>query len=300
MSQVRPATIGDYPAITELHNRVWPEHWRKPGDFARTDALWPTRRFVVQIDQIIGHAWVRERPEYLEVEVAVDTPYRGQGFGRLLYRAIEPILLDRGKPIISFVKEDHPYALAFAHKRGWSEIQRSYHQWLPLEHFELAQFKGLLERLQGEGFRFSSYDRLSEPGKESRFYQLFVQTEADVPTSTPYQVPTLEQFRENTLQTALAQATFVALYEGQYVGLTVTRPRDEQSLHTRMTGVLPQYRGKGLAVALKLQVVEYAKAQGFLELHTNNAAHNTAMLEVNARLGYLRHPAQIKLQKEPS
>ena len=87
---------------------------------------------------------------------------------------------------------------------------------------------------------------------------------------------------------ALPDAFFVAAVDGAYVGQCTARrrPNSEDSLQIGITGVLPAYRGRGIARALKLELHAYAKTYGFREIHTNTAKQNEAMVALNTSLGY--------------
>jgi len=52
------------------------------------------------------------------------------------------------------------------------------------------------------------------------------------------------------------------------------------------TGTRRAYRGRGLALAVKLASINWAAANGITRLLTYNDATNAPMLAVNARLGY--------------
>ena len=53
-----------------------------------------------------------------------------------------------------------------------------------------------------------------------------------------------------------------------------------------MTGTRRAYRGRGLALAVKLASIEWAAANGITRMLTFNDATNAPMLAVNRRLGY--------------
>jgi RimJ/RimL family protein N-acetyltransferase len=53
-----------------------------------------------------------------------------------------------------------------------------------------------------------------------------------------------------------------------------------------MTATLPEFRRRGLALAVKLAAARWAQANGFERILTENDAENTGMLAVNQRLGY--------------
>ena len=95
---------------------------------------------------------------------------------------------------------------------------------------------------------------------------------------------------------ALPDAYFIAVAENRYVGLTtaVRIRRLPGVLECRFTGVLPEYRGRGIGLALKAQVVRYGIHHGYRELRSTVFAENEAMLRINEALGFERHRAFIQ------
>ncbi len=77
---------------------------------------------------------------------------------------------------------------------------------------------------------------------------------------------------------------------GRWVGMTqLWRGEDAAStgtVHTGLTGVLPAWRGRGVAVALKVDALRRAREAGYLRVTTDNDERNAAMLAINARLGF--------------
>ena len=63
-----------------------------------------------------------------------------------------------------------------------------------------------------------------------------------------------------------------------------------------MTAVLPEFRGRGIATALKLQAIRWAAGQGLHALVTGNDVENAPMRAINARLGYRALPDRIDLR----
>lgn len=293
---LRPAHPADYPAIARIHNTLWPEHFRSLEDFAHLDRHNHVRRFLLELDGPVAVAGLRDRGAFYEFEVGVLPEFEGRGLGRELYaRLLRELEALPPKRTLAFVKESHPYALAFAARRGWRESLRGYHQHLDLAAFDPAPFEGLRRRLEAEGYAFHSYAVLPDP---ERLYPLLRQTYLDVPRSGEAEPLSLEEFRRRfVLHPAFhPQTSFVAVREGEWAGLSLVRRRGESGLHSAMTGVLPAHRGRGLATALKVCSILEARRLGFAELHTNNAAGNAPMLAVNARLGFVREPAQIELE----
>ena len=57
------------------------------------------------------------------------------------------------------------------------------------------------------------------------------------------------------------------------------------------TGVRREHRRQGIALALKLKTIAWAKRIGYSQIQTWNEANNQGMLGINERLGFVRQPA---------
>ena len=66
-------------------------------------------------------------------------------------------------------------------------------------------------------------------------------------------------------------------------------------LITPSPGVLREFRGRGLAQALKWQTVLLAKKEGMRYIRTNNDSQNAPMLAINRKLGYQPEPGLYRL-----
>jgi GNAT superfamily N-acetyltransferase len=109
-----------------------------------------------------------------------------------------------------------------------------------------------------------------------------------------------EYFIEHTLQSPnlLPDAYFVAVHDGNYVGTSALWASQAGSdLYTGLTGVKRAYRQKGIALALKLRGIAYARAHAHPLIKTWNESNNRAILSINERLGYAKQPAWISYVK---
>ncbi len=69
-------------------------------------------------------------------------------------------------------------------------------------------------------------------------------------------------------------------------GLTMIAPSAQPGVwQTQATGVPVAYRGRGVARALKLAGLRYARAAGGERMETQNDSRNTAILALNASVG---------------
>ena len=118
----------------------------------------------------------------------------------------------------------------------------------------------------------------------------------DVPFGDTVTQISLEQFEAEFVGHA-PDACFIAVRGEQFVGYSNLTQGGGYFL-TAMTGVLPEYRGQGLATWLKLLGIRYAQSHGNLEIRAVNDSGNTAMLALNAKLGFKRRGAAIRFVKQ--
>jgi len=121
----------------------------------------------------------------------------------------------------------------------------------------------------------------------------------DIPWATPTPHWPFERFRQLAFESGqmIPDASVIA-YDGETIaGLTTTGKRERLDGYTWMTGVGRDYRGRGLATALKVEALSRAKAKGLRAMLTTNDEPNKAMRELNAKLGYQMLPAHVQLEK---
>lgn len=81
---------------------------------------------------------------------------------------------------------------------------------------------------------------------------------------------------------------YVALADGVLVGTSLLVPvaGDESALEQKATGVLPAYRRRGIATALKLCAIRSARQRGISTIFTQNSEEEGGVLALNRRLGF--------------
>ncbi len=140
-----------------------------------------------------------------------------------------------------------------------------------------------------------------DPGAFRRLYDLNNDLSPDVPRLDPYTPPTFEMFRDMVTGPGYTpEACFLAKDGDRWIGMSnVFRSEaDPKDLYTGFTATRREYRGKGIAWAMKVRAVGWAKANGYRQLRTWNSTLNEPMLSINVRLGFVKQPVWITFGKD--
>jgi RimJ/RimL family protein N-acetyltransferase len=244
--------------------------------------------------------WMHAGRFYLKVIVIPER--RRQGLGTEMYAAALEAACKLGATQLECsVREDDPAALRFARQRGFYIAYHSFESTLDLVTFDEIRFAPLLERVQAQGIRFFS---LAEAGvtleNKQRLYEVNRSVSLDGPGSDG-SFPDFAAFSKNVFEASWfrAEAQILAADGERYVGLAAISiyPEDRHA-YNAITGVLREYRGRGLAQALKLQTILLAKKEGVRYMRTNNDSQNAPMLAINRKLGYQPQPGIYRIYCE--
>ena len=308
---LRPFASGDYDGVIEL-GRVALEDMpmdaetlRRMDDRREPDEPWG-RSVVVHNDsgQIRGMAqWGQHRgSDICYFWIAVHPLYRGQGLGDALYKdMLAGCASCNPESVHTFGLEDNAQTIAFLKGRGFTEISRSQRSQLQLADFRPEEFTEALENLEAQGITIVALPEiLGDPEAHRRLYDTENAVCKDIPSPTPYVPLPFERWEKNLNEKSLPQGYFIAVEQGSgaFVGVSVlTYLPGTSDLQTPLTGVVPEYRRRGIALALKVRAAQYAQTSGVPVIHTGNATTNTGMLAINRRLGFQKQPARIRFMR---
>lgn len=311
----RPFTDRDYAAVLAVVHAAHPDSSADESDFRHNDAtrdaslhferwVWEEDGEIVAYSTLMHMDWMFH-PDRYYASVMVKPEARRRGIGTALYEANLATLRERGAlSLLMQSKEDWTDGLRFLEKRGHGVGNREVISSLDLTRFDPTRFPGAEERAAEAGVKILSLVELTEdPDRDRKLWEFDKIVGADMPMPGEYTVPPFELYRERYLQGPrfYPEGFLIAVDEdGGYAGVSLLHfSRLDGRLETGFTGVRREYRGKGVATALKVKVLAAAKAANYREVRTGNDSTNDAMLGINRRLGFVPLPAWVDYTLEP-
>lgn len=300
----------DFPGIVQVVNAIDPEPITAEEYAAmyQSAATWTAYR-VVALDpqqQVHGYATATRSPAapqgQFNVWVAVDPAYTRRGIGSSLYSELWSFLTTQQVTVLlSDVSDACPACLAFAQQRGFRVERHLFESTLELAHFNMSAYDGVLDAVAAQGIRFQTFAELSPSAEnQHKLYELDRRIEQDIP-GMDWFPETFETFRQRFFDDPCCepQGKIVALDGEQWVGLAIVRliPASNAA-YNLMTGIERGYRGRKIALALKLLAIQYAQRRAVAYIRTNNDSENTPILALNRKLGYRPRPGKYLLRKD--
>ncbi|WP_437578747.1 N-acetyltransferase family protein [Sorangium sp. So ce887] len=235
--------------------------------------------------------------------------HRRRGIGARLFAAMERDLERLGaRELRAMARETQPEMVALAARLGFRELFRSWD-------FELDLAPGGAPRAgegsprAGEGSPAPgiaiaplSEERARRPGWLPELHALYlaVSREVPLPNHVDPELPAeaFAAYLEGS-PASLPEACFLAKEGGRYVGLCILHRNEEDPacLDHLFTGVAAGSRGRGVARALKLETVAFARRRGYARIATAVESNNPGMLALNEQLGFVRRGGLVVLEK---
>lgn len=312
---IREFTTNDYDAIADIGNAIYPDYRYSAEeiryDDEHFDKKYLFKRYVAEVSgRVVGYAEYNHMPSMFHpqkfwVYVGVHPDYQRQGIGRALYeRILSDLMALNAVRAFTSAREDYPRSVAFLQKNGFSETRRTWESRLTVKDFDFSKFAHYLERFSSHGLTITTLaeERQRDPDCLKKLHELFVIIMEDVPHPDQYTPVDFEHFLRYSIEhpDAIAEGYFIAKDGEHYIGLSNLRRSqgEPKDLYQGLTGVRREYRGKGVAMALKLKTIEYARAHSYEIIKTWNDSTNVGMLAINEKLGFVRQPAWITFVKE--
>lgn len=298
----------DFPRLAELMSMVEREPVTVEDLEEWQRRLWVgrTQQQIVALDergQLVGYAKVWRDPWKVAgkfgMEILVDPAVRQRGIGALLYNDVLAFAQQHGALAFEAeISDDAPTAWRFAQARGFAIDRHLFGSRLDLASFDETRFAGVIERVEASELRLTSLAELGETVENQyQLYELNRRVALDIPGHEQTYRP-FEQFQQDVFESSWyrADGQLVAIDGERWIGMSaVGYFESSNSMYNMITGVDQAYRGRGIALALKLLVVRCARRYGAAYISTNNDSENAPMLAVNRKLGYIAEPGKYLL-----
>ena len=299
-----------YEMIAALDRAAWPEDSQSLETYRARDAMRDPKyfyeRYVLWQDgvalsygEILDTFWAFRPNKYLIDWSTI--PSHEAACDQMMLNFFEEKLISRGATLLQCdAREDKP-KLQLLIDNGYELAMREPISQLTIADFDLAPYDQLEPHLLTQGIQILSLRQLKLKDPDTwavKLEELSWQVLQDVPTTDPYTRDPLDQWLKNfQYPNRSDDAYFVAVAaNGDYVGLSYVRTSAGHKLDTGLTGVLPHWRRKGIATALKVAVVRYAKTTSFTIIETDNEENNP-MYGLNMQLGFQPCPAWMIMLK---
>lgn len=308
-------TEAEYNAIYQVEKAVYPENADSVADFKHADATRKPEHFyqrlvVEQDGRLIAFASLSNPPDstnpgLYRFTIVVAPDFERTGVGTAVYSHIWQLLQTcEPKPTLlaSGCYQHHDQSVRFLCKRGFHQVMRWVVSKLDVTAFEADTFTPLRHTLESQGITFRTLPQLqtSDPEWLIKLHELDWQLTQDEPLPFTPKKLSLEAFRELYLDApnAMVDSWVVALENGRYVGNSLLEKGSLPGIvSTGFTGVLRDYRRRGLATALKAHTIQFAQAEGYHTIRTGNEENNP-MLTLNKKLGFKEHTASLAFEKQ--
>lgn len=238
---------------------------------------------------------------YLDVNVLPDQ--RNQGVGQGLLEHLLTQLEDYQVVTVRAVtRVDWTHGIRFLEAAGFSEEYRAWESRLDVQGFDASPYLQLEEALKLEGIELKSYaDLLGMPDLAQELWRLDMDACRDMPDPEPFTETGFERFETRALKNPdfVPEAYLVAVKTGSDQKLeflsesTLWWSEGKPDAWNGATGTRREWRGKQIALALKVKNILWAKQAGIAQIKTFNDDVNRPMLSINEKLGFVKQPAWI-------
>ena len=297
IAAINNASMPEDTWVTEEQIRIW-EGLQDPNEPPLRLVAWDGEQAVALGS--VGRNIFSSRGRY-SIGIQVLPDHRRRGIATRLYEQLAPVAQERGAVALRTDIHQHclPLSESWLDREGYREVERMRPSELDIEHLDVSDWKHAFDRLSDQGITMTTLADEDSPENRYKIWELSEVAREDIPHHGPSDPFPFEMFDELLNKPeARPGCLVIAKEDDRYVGFTLLVHQTPEKALTGLTGVLREYRGRGIALALKIRCADLARDAGYKRMRTFNHVNNPAMLAVNDRLGYIALPHEILYEKE--
>jgi GNAT superfamily N-acetyltransferase len=289
----------DYDGISSIHNALTPDLPLSPREMRFADVTRDQRclleRWIADMGgKTAGFAELTQssetyHPTRFQFRIFVLPEFEGNGVMEGLFATVLQTFRDhRGVSLKSVVGEDRAALSSFLENSGFIPSMRYIDKTLDLNGLDLRKVRENLQALPN-GISVKTLGELrSDPACHRKLFKLEKALRQDAPniedTSFRFDFFECSMLGQPGL---LQDGYFVAMDGDRYIGTSsLFRREGNLTVCVRLTGVIADYRKRGIATNLKMRSLLYAHEAGFAKVFTCNEENNRPISELNDKLGF--------------
>ena len=314
----RPATLDDAPVASDVMTASYPS---QPQDPVILGYRWQNPRVGYEYARFLADrdggpiaylAWIHgpwsKLPDrHCEVEVWLDRAALDPSLLAEMWGWIGEDAVAQGSLLLlAYCGEDEPAMLDALAQLGYQRARAEKVWELDLERLGprlIDDAARARSRMAADGIHLVTLADWTDPDKLHKLFRLNERTIQDVPHTLPIIPEAYQDFeRRAHAPDRRADRWWVAVFSSgdgdRPVAMTYLKfPPVRGIVWTGFTCTDPDFRGRGIARAVKLQSLAQACELGVPVVCTDNDSENAPMLHINETLGYVRRPGFVEHHK---
>lgn len=296
----RAESDADLAHWVEVHNEVSPipvtaAELRAWGAAVEAEAHFLAKRAGVPVGAALASLEARRAAHGVALATILVRPdERGRGTGSALLAEVSAWAAERRLSVLEgFVTEDDEKSLAWTARKGFTEVSRESRLALDLRAVEAPGAD------PPDGVEITTW--AGRPALAEGIYAVACEAYPDVPGSDEEEMERFQDWLAHDMRgpNDRPEATFVALADGEVIGYAKFHfPAATPTVAAHdMTGVKREWRGRGIAGALKRTQIAWAKRAGYERLETLNELRNLPIRRLNEQYGYRQTPGRVLVRR---
>lgn len=260
-------------------------------------------------DDVLGFNGIYRDNSNLErhygVYLVVDPIFRRMGLGDLLYKDLLCHAVEFNAHTLKVrVRDTCQEGIHFAKQRGFDVKKHSIEMMFDLKTWDDSRYQPMLQSLREEGFLFTNMAEQGDSRAARR--KLFDLNNAAAATDPGSDgIPpwsSFEEFERDVCKSYWyhpdSQIVAIDTSSGDWAAMSaITVFQGADHAYNLFTGTDVRYRGRKLAQAVKSLALRKARELSVNTVRTSHNSENAAMIAIDTKLGYVRTPGTLLMEK---